>query len=68
VEPQGIIYRAFVFDRYGALFGGGWGMVLVSAAVFAYVHVISATRSRSVYRFFPGFCSRSGTGRRIPCS
>jgi hypothetical protein len=40
VYPQGIIYRAFLFDRYRVLFGGGWGMVLVSAATFAFVHIV----------------------------
>src|SRR6516165_6773359 len=27
VYPQGIIYRAFLFDRYRSLYGSGWGMV-----------------------------------------
>ena len=40
VYPQGIIYRAFLFDRYRVLFGGGWGIVLVSAATFAFMHIV----------------------------
>jgi membrane protease YdiL (CAAX protease family) len=40
VYPQGIIYRAFLFDRYRVLFGAGWGIVLVSAAAFAFVHIV----------------------------
>jgi uncharacterized protein len=40
VYPQGVIYRAFFFDRYRALFPDAWLMVLMSALAFAYVHVI----------------------------
>lgn len=40
VYPQGIVYRAFMFDRYRELFGAGWGMVLASATAFAYVHIV----------------------------
>lgn len=40
VFPQGIVYRLFLFTRYGELFGTGWGMVLASAAAFAYVHIV----------------------------
>jgi hypothetical protein len=40
VYPQGIIYRMFLFDRYRVLFGGGWGIVLASAAAFAFVHIV----------------------------
>ena len=40
VYPQGIIYRAFFFDRYRAFFPNAWVMVLMSALAFAYVHVI----------------------------
>jgi membrane protease YdiL (CAAX protease family) len=40
VYPQGIIYRMFLFDRYRVLFGGGWGIVLVSAVTFAFVHIV----------------------------
>ena len=40
VYPQGIIYRAFFFDRYRTLFPNAWFMVLMSTLAFAYVHVI----------------------------
>lgn len=40
VYPQGIVFRAFIFDRYHYLFGPGWGIVLASAAAFAYVHIV----------------------------
>jgi membrane protease YdiL (CAAX protease family) len=40
VYPQGIVYRAFVFERYRGLFGSGWGIVLAAAAAFAWVHVV----------------------------
>jgi membrane protease YdiL (CAAX protease family) len=44
VYPQGIIYRAFIFERYRDLFGPPWAIVLASAAAFAYVHVIYRNR------------------------
>jgi membrane protease YdiL (CAAX protease family) len=40
VYPQGIIYRAFIFERYRNLFGPPWSIVLASAAAFAYVHIV----------------------------
>jgi membrane protease YdiL (CAAX protease family) len=40
VYPQGIIYRAFVFDRYRDLFGPTWAIVLASAFAFTYVHIV----------------------------
>jgi uncharacterized protein len=40
VYPQGIIYRAFFFERYQALFPSLWLMVLMSALAFAYVHIV----------------------------
>ena len=40
VYPQGIIYRAFFFDRYRSLFPNAWLLVAMSALAFAYVHVI----------------------------
>jgi membrane protease YdiL (CAAX protease family) len=44
VYPQGIVYRAFIFERYGDFFGPRWAIVLASAAAFAYVHVIFRNR------------------------
>ena len=40
VYPQGIIYRAFFFERYGALFPSRWAIILASAAAFAFMHLI----------------------------
>jgi hypothetical protein len=40
VYPQGILYRAFFFHRYTALFPGQWTMIVASAAAFAFVHII----------------------------
>lgn len=40
VYPQSIVYRAFLFHRYGALFGNGLGMVLASAVAFGFLHVV----------------------------
>jgi hypothetical protein len=44
VVPQGIVYRVFVFERYRAVFGTGWGMVLASALAFAWVHIVFRNR------------------------
>jgi membrane protease YdiL (CAAX protease family) len=40
VYPQELLYRAFFFHRYQALFGRGWGMLLASALAFGFVHII----------------------------
>jgi membrane protease YdiL (CAAX protease family) len=40
VYPQGIVYRAFVFERYRDLFGPPWAIVAASAFAFAYVHIV----------------------------
>lgn len=40
VYPQEILYRAFFFHRYQALFGSGWTMILASALAFGFVHII----------------------------
>jgi membrane protease YdiL (CAAX protease family) len=40
VYPQGIIYRAFFFERYAEFFPSRWAMILASAAVFAFMHLI----------------------------
>ncbi len=44
VYPQGIVYRAFVFERYRGLFGPPWAIVAASAFAFAYVHIIFNNR------------------------
>ncbi len=40
VYPQGILYRAFFFERYAAIFPGKWPMIVASAAAFAFLHII----------------------------
>lgn len=40
VYPQGLIYRALFFHRYGRLFGGPTVQILVAAVVFALAHAI----------------------------
>jgi len=40
VYPQELLYRAFFFHRYQVLFGSGWGIMLASALVFGFVHII----------------------------
>ncbi|HYA16132.1 MAG TPA: CPBP family intramembrane glutamic endopeptidase [Bryobacteraceae bacterium] len=40
VYPQGLIYRAFFFERYRPLFGPSWLLVLASAAAFAWLHIV----------------------------
>jgi membrane protease YdiL (CAAX protease family) len=40
VYPQGILYRAFFFERYAVLFPGRWTMIVASAAAFAFLHIV----------------------------
>jgi membrane protease YdiL (CAAX protease family) len=40
VYPQGILYRAFLFERYATIFPGKWAMIVASAAAFAFLHII----------------------------
>lgn len=40
VYPQGLLYRAFFFERYASLFPGKWAMIVASAAAFALLHII----------------------------
>jgi hypothetical protein len=40
VYPQGVLYRAFFFERYATLFPGKWAMIAASAAAFAFLHII----------------------------
>jgi membrane protease YdiL (CAAX protease family) len=54
VYPQGIVYRAFIFERYQSLFRPGWIMVLASATAFAYVHIVFRNRLAVVLTFIAG--------------
>lgn len=40
VYPQGLVYRAFFFTRYAALFPNRWAMIVASAVAFAFLHII----------------------------
>jgi membrane protease YdiL (CAAX protease family) len=40
VYPQGLLYRAFFFERYAALFPGRWTMIVASAMAFAFLHIV----------------------------
>lgn len=40
VYPQEIIYRAFLFQRYGPIFRTPLAMTLASAGAFAYAHIV----------------------------
>ena len=37
VYPQGVIYRAFFFERYAGLFPANWAMIFASAVAFAFL-------------------------------
>lgn len=40
VYPQGLIYRAYFFERFGPIFPAPWMATLASAAAFAFLHII----------------------------
>ena len=40
VYPQGLLYRAFFFERYAGLFPCKWALIVASAAAFAFLHII----------------------------
>ena len=40
VYPQGVLYRAFFFERYAPLFPRRWAMIVASAFAFAFLHII----------------------------
>ncbi len=54
VYPQGIVYRAFFFQRYRGLFPGTLQMILASAAVFAFVHIIFRNPIAVAFTFLGG--------------
>ena len=54
VYPQGIIYRAFVFQRYRGLFATDWGIVAASAFAFAFVHIVFRNRIALVFTALGG--------------
>jgi len=40
VYPQSIVYRAFLFHRYEAMFGGAGATVVAGALAFGFMHVV----------------------------
>ena len=54
VYPQGILYRAFFFERYATLFPGKGGMIVASAAAFAFLHIIFRNSLAVVLTFLGG--------------
>jgi membrane protease YdiL (CAAX protease family) len=40
VYPQGLLYRAFFFERYASLFPRRWAMIAASGIAFAFLHII----------------------------
>jgi membrane protease YdiL (CAAX protease family) len=37
---QEFIYRTFFFHRYRPVFGSGWRLIVASAALFGFLHII----------------------------
>lgn len=54
VIPQEIIYRAFFFERYRPLFGEGAGMIVASALVFAFGHIVFHNSISVILTFIGG--------------
>jgi uncharacterized protein len=54
VYPQGLLYRAFFFERYRILFPGYWTMILASAAAFGFLHIIFRNSLAVVLTFAGG--------------
>lgn len=40
VYPQELLYRAFFFHRYAGLFRNRWSLIIASAVLFAWAHVL----------------------------
>jgi membrane protease YdiL (CAAX protease family) len=65
VYPQGLLYRAFFFERYASIFPGKWPMIVASAAAFAFLHIIFRNSLAVALTFCGGllFAARyAGTG------
>lgn len=52
--PQEFIFCTFFFERYKRYFGEGWWMVLASAVVFAYAHMLYINPVAPTLSFFGG--------------
>jgi membrane protease YdiL (CAAX protease family) len=53
--PQGIVYRAFIFHRYGKLFGKGWAIIAASGLAFCYAHIFFMNTVAIVLTLVGGF-------------
>ncbi len=54
VYPQGIIYRSFLMHRYASLLPPGLASIVISAAAFAFMHIIFRNPLAVVLTFFGG--------------
>lgn len=61
--PQELIYRGFFFRRYAPLFPDGPGLVLASAAAFAWLHVIYHNAPAPLLSFCGGLIFAEGYRR-----
>jgi membrane protease YdiL (CAAX protease family) len=52
--PQEYIFCRFFFARYKPFFGGGWLMMIMSAIVFAYAHVLFINPVAPILGFIAG--------------
>ena len=52
--PQEFIFCNYFFRRYKTFFGGGWPMIIASAAVFAWVHCLYINPVAPVLSFAGG--------------
>jgi membrane protease YdiL (CAAX protease family) len=70
VYPQGVLYRAFFFERYAPLFPGRWAMILASALAFAFLHIIFRNSLAVALTFLGGllFAARYAQTRSLLAS
>lgn len=55
VYPQEIIFRAFFFHRYHALFPSNWGKITASSLTFGFAHIVFANWAAPVMTAIIGF-------------
>jgi len=70
VYPQGVLYRAFFFERYAPLFPGRWAMIVASAFAFAFLHIIFRNSLAVALTFLGGllFAARYAQTRSLLAS
>lgn len=54
VYPQGVIYRAFFFERYRGLFPNSATMIAMSAVAFSFAHIIFRNQVAVVFTLIGG--------------